>query len=183
MPEYIGTAPNCRPECVTSSECPLNEACIHQKCIDPCLGTCGENAQCRVHHHSPYCTCLGGFEGDPFIRCTKEKLMSPQPTSPCEPNPCGRFATCNDYGGSAICSCKPGYIGAPPYCAPECTINEDCPSNKACSREKCIDPCIGSCGANTECRAMNHVAICTCLSGYKGNSFIGCSIYRGMWSE
>lgn len=180
LPTFVGTPPNCRPECVTSSDCPLSKACIREKCIDPCPGTCGENAQCRVHRHSPYCTCLPGFEGDPFIRCTK--VIETTITTPCEPNPCGPFATCRDVGGSASCSCKPGYRGVPPQCAPECTINEDCPRDKACVREKCIDPCTGSCGANTECRAMNHLAICTCRIGYRGDPFIGCyEIIKGRY--
>lgn len=179
LPEFIGNPPNCRPECVTSPECPLTKACVRQKCVDPCVGTCGENAQCRVHYHSPYCTCLPGYEGDPFVKCIREKVMSPPLKSPCEPSPCGPFSTCKDVGGSAICSCKSGYIGVPPSCAPECTINEDCPNDKACVREKCSDPCLGSCGSNTNCRAMNHLAICTCLSGYSGNPFTSCYVFDG----
>lgn len=162
-----------------SSECTLEKACIRQKCIDPCVGACGENAKCRVHHHSPYCTCLPGYEGDPFIRCAKEKIFESTPKSPCELNPCGPFSICRENAGTATCSCKEGYFGAPPNCGPECTINEDCPNNKACVRERCIDPCLGSCGPNAECRAMNHLAICTCLQGYRGNSFEGCYIYDG----
>lgn len=181
LKEYIGNPPNCRPECLTSPECPLNMACVRQKCVDPCAGTCGENAQCRVHHHSPYCTCIPGFEGDPFVRCTREKQKTPQITNPCEPSPCGPFSICRDINGSPQCSCKSGYIGAPPNCAPECTINQDCPNDKACAREKCVDPCLGSCGANAECRAMNHVAICTCQRGYNGNSFEGCYVQKGSY--
>lgn len=164
-----------------SSECPLNKACVKQKCIDPCIGACAEHAICVVTHHSPYCTCPPGYEGDPFIRCSKEKVLPPQIKSPCEPNPCGPFATCRDSAGSAICSCREGYFGAPPRCAPECAINEDCPNDKACVRERCVDPCIGSCGSNTECRPMNHLAICTCLPGHRGNSFVGCYPFDGMY--
>lgn len=42
---YIGSPPSCRPECVINSECPLNEACINQKCIDPCPGSCGQSGE------------------------------------------------------------------------------------------------------------------------------------------
>lgn len=45
---YIGSPPSCRPECVINSECPLNEACINQKCIDPCPGSCGQSGEFRV---------------------------------------------------------------------------------------------------------------------------------------
>lgn len=68
--EFIGRPPNCRPECVSNSECSTNLACINQKCKDPCPGTCGTNAECRVVSHTPNCICLPGFSGDPFSQCT-----------------------------------------------------------------------------------------------------------------
>ena len=68
-PEYVGVPPDCRPECVVSSECSKDKACLNQKCIDPCPGTCGLNAQCSVINHSPICTCGVGQSGDPFTRC------------------------------------------------------------------------------------------------------------------
>lgn len=69
MPDYIGTPPGCRPECTISSECAANKACLNHKCIDPCPGHCGTNANCRVINHSPMCSCSSGFTGDPFTRC------------------------------------------------------------------------------------------------------------------
>lgn len=69
VPEFVGSPPACRPECVTSSECPLNQACVNQRCIDPCPGTCGLSATCQVVNHNPICSCLPGSTGDPFIRC------------------------------------------------------------------------------------------------------------------
>lgn len=173
LPENKGSPPNCRPICLSSSECPLNEACIKQKCVNPCVEICGSNAQCRVHRHSPICTCLPGFEGDPFILCTEQKHLAPV-TNPCEPNPCGPFSVCKNVAESATCSCKLGYVGVPPLCSPECTINEDCPKDKTCNKEKCVNPCLGSCGFNANCRASNHLAICTCLVGYRGDPFVGC---------
>lgn len=70
VPGYIGSPPTCRPECVTSSECSLTQACVNQKCIDPCPGTCGVAAQCQVTNHNPICSCGSGFTGDPFVRCS-----------------------------------------------------------------------------------------------------------------
>ena len=69
LPNYIGTPPGCRPECVGSSECSLDKACINQKCSDPCPGVCGTNAKCNVNNHSPICSCQSGYTGDPFSRC------------------------------------------------------------------------------------------------------------------
>lgn len=70
VPGYIGSPPTCRPECVTSAECPLNEACVNQKCINPCPGSCGIAAECHVVNHNPICSCRPKYTGDPFIRCT-----------------------------------------------------------------------------------------------------------------
>lgn len=70
---YIGTPPSCRPECIVSSECPQNKACVNKKCIDPCPNTCGLNARCQVITHNPICSCTPGFTGDPFTRCDPEE--------------------------------------------------------------------------------------------------------------
>lgn len=69
LPNYSGTPPTCRPECTVSSECPNTRACINQKCLDPCPGTCGRNANCRMIKHSPICSCKNSFTGDPFTIC------------------------------------------------------------------------------------------------------------------
>lgn len=70
LPGFIGVPPSCRPECISNSECPSHQACINQKCRDPCPGLCGANAECHVVSHTPRCVCLPGFVGDPFIQCT-----------------------------------------------------------------------------------------------------------------
>lgn len=73
---YVGRPPNCRPECVSNSECPTILACINEKCRDPCVGSCGLNAECRVVSHSPICMCIGGYSGDPFSGCTRVVVQS-----------------------------------------------------------------------------------------------------------
>ena len=81
QPGYLGRPPNCRPECVLSSQCASNLACINEKCSDPCVGVCGINALCFVNNHNPICSCERGFEGDPFRECVRipgrEKDMRP----------------------------------------------------------------------------------------------------------
>lgn len=66
---FIGNPPNCRPECVASTDCALPLACMNNRCQDPCPGTCGQNARCQVVNHSPICSCAAGYSGDPFVRC------------------------------------------------------------------------------------------------------------------
>lgn len=70
LPNYNGSPPNCRPECVVSSECPSSRACINNKCSDPCPNTCGVGAQCTTRNHNPICACPAGQTGDPFVRCS-----------------------------------------------------------------------------------------------------------------
>lgn len=69
LSEFIGSPPNCRPECISSDECRNNQACINRKCVDVCIDACGANAQCHVVNHSPNCICLPGYTGDPFTVC------------------------------------------------------------------------------------------------------------------
>lgn len=96
-------------------------------------------------------------------------------SNPCAPSPCGPYSQCRDIGNTPSCSCLQNYIGSPPNCRPECIVNSECPSNKACMREKCRDPCPGSCGQQAECNVLNHTPMCTCISGYIGDPFIACS--------
>lgn len=69
LPGFRGAPPVCQPECLVSSECRPDRACINQKCIDPCPGTCGLNALCQVINHNPICSCPSGYVGDPFLSC------------------------------------------------------------------------------------------------------------------
>lgn len=70
LPEFLGSPPYCRPECISNNECPSHLACINKKCKDPCEGSCGINAECRVVSHTPMCVCPSDFTGDPFTQCT-----------------------------------------------------------------------------------------------------------------
>lgn len=79
-----------------------------------------------------------------------------------------------------MCSCLPTFIGEPPACKPECVINSECDSSKACINQKCVNPCEGVCGQKAECRVFNHNPICTCLSGLTGDPFTRCYPMPGM---
>jgi hypothetical protein len=60
---------SCRPECVINTDCGQTLACINNKCVNPCLGVCGVNAQCQVVNHFPVCFCQQDYSGDPFVSC------------------------------------------------------------------------------------------------------------------
>lgn len=63
----------CRPECTTSSDCPMDKACVRQRCKNPCLNTCGTNAVCQVVSHMAVCTCPERTSGNAFIQCNPIK--------------------------------------------------------------------------------------------------------------
>lgn len=94
--------------------------------------------------------------------------------NPCVPSPCGPNSLCRTNGKNPSCTCLEGYVGSPPNCRPECVINPDCHSGKACINSKCRDPCPGSCGVDAECRVISHAVSCLCRPGYTGNPFVQC---------
>lgn len=107
-----------------------------------------------------------------------EKPTFNEPANPCIPSPCGPFSQCRDINTQPVCSCLSSYIGRPPNCRPECTINSECSSNRACVNEKCKDPCPGSCGFNALCSVVNHSPVCQCMTGFIGDPFSGCTEIR-----
>lgn len=182
QPNMIGSPPNCKPECVVSAECGLREACLNQKCVDPCIGTCGSHTECQVINHNPICSCAPGYTGDPFSACYRQIDETPkQPQNPCIPTPCGPNSECKVINESPACSCLPTYLGTPPNCRPECTINPECPANRACINQRCVDPCEGSCGSNTQCTVINHTPSCRCNDQYTGDPFRGCTPVQGKY--
>ena len=101
-------------------------------------------------------------------------LLIETPINPCHPSPCGENAICNKHPNrehTATCVCIKGYFGDPfSLCQkPECTLNNNCPTNRVCRNQKCVDPCPGFCGINTVCSVSNHVQSCDCLKGYNRN--------------
>ena len=106
-------------------------------------------------------------------------LATPRPievVQPCNPSPCGRNAECTERGQAASCRCILDYIGNPYIeCKPECTVNSECPNDKACVNKKCKDPCPGVCGIHASCHVTNHIPQCACDPGYSGNAFVACT--------
>lgn len=202
---YIGSPPNCRPECVTNQDCISSLACINEKCVDPCPGSCGRNAQCTVLKHISICTCFEGYKGDPFTGCElapiqgifngelyaivvfkwkwlewfyKSYFLTDKPVDLCNPSPCGPNAECNN----GECTCLPEYHGDPYVaCRPECTVSSDCQRHQICTRMKCVNPCPDTCGTNAICEVINHIPMCSCPAGYTGNSFVTCNIIPGIY--
>lgn len=61
----------------------------------------------------------------------------------------GPNSECVQRNGAGSCKCIQDYQGNPyEGCRPECVLSSECPSHKACIRNKCKDPCPGVCGLN-----------------------------------
>lgn len=105
-------------------------------------------------------------------------LADPVKMNPCQPSPCGPNSQCRDVNGYSMCSCISGYIGTPPTCRPECSIDSDCNPNRACSNQKCRDPCPGTCGENAQCHVISHRPHCKCPPGFTGDAFSRCYVQQ-----
>lgn len=105
-------------------------------------------------------------------------LIAPIETNPCQPSPCGPNSHCREVNGYSMCSCISGYIGSPPTCRPECSIDSDCSPNRACSNQKCRDPCPGACGENAQCHTISHRPHCKCPPGFTGDAFSRCYVQQ-----
>lgn len=96
------------------------------------------------------------------------------PKNPCNPSPCGNYAQCRVANEQSVCSCMSYCTGTPPHCRPECTVNEECSTDMACTNQKCISPCPGACGLNSHCTVRNHSPVCSCKPGFMGDPFTRC---------
>lgn len=123
-------------------------------------------------NHIPICSCPNGMSGNAFVQCIPQR--TPVETNPCNPSPCGQNSQCRAVNGQAVCSCVVGYVGSPPSCRPECSVNSDCVQNMACANFKCKDPCPGTCGLLAKCSVVNHNPICSCPYRMTGDPFVRC---------
>ena len=109
-------------------------------------------------------------------------INTPEPVDPCQPSPCGPNADCRVLEQRPVCTCYPGYYGAPPACRPECVINSECAPSLACINLQCGDPCAGVCGLGALCDVVNHNPICSCPEGFIGDPFSSCRRRPGEYS-
>lgn len=113
--------------------------------------------------------------------CDSDKAcVNGQCLNPClENNPCARNANCFARNHQAECRCAEGFRGNPlTECrAIECEGNNDCPNDKRCINEQCVNPCVyeNNCAMRAECIAQDHNAICKCIQGFVGNPYVSCS--------
>lgn len=154
QPLYIGAPPNCHPECVSNADCSRDRSCINQRCTDPCPGTCGYNAECRVVNHYPMCTCQRGFAGDPFEQC--------------RPIP-GRFSSAALLGLHVSSPVRHRLATESFVVSNTHTLSLRCHYLAVIEHEQPANPCVPSpCGGNANCRVVDARPVCACIANYIG---------------
>lgn len=105
--------------CRASKDCPSEEACINNKCLNPCLAeaVCGPNAICRSSNHVTECRCPEGFVGNPL------------PQQGCVRVP----ISCNSPN-----QCPSGHHCVSGICALPCIDTNQCASGERCSNQLCV---------------------------------------------
>lgn len=151
-PAVIET-PVVKPECEVDPDCQTTQACVEQRCIDPCLqrpGICAPNAECRVVQHRPVCVCAEGFTGNPQVQCFQGNPFFSH----------FQFAKTKTVIFLSLVGCR---------------SDSDCPSNEACVNRQCKDPCVfETCGTNALCRVNLHRPQCFCPERHEGDPYRAC---------
>lgn len=48
-------------------------------------------------------------------------------------------------------------------------------------KNKCGDPCVGTCGIDAKCEVYNHIPMCSCSFGMTGDPFHSCQPIPGKY--
>ena len=186
--------PDCECICRNNADCDNDFFCNGTTCQDPCKNLCGSNAICTAVKGVGYCSCPNGYRGDPWKQCSSYSVAQKTTSAPATPGAviscssdadcptkymcensqcrdpclkCARYAVCDLFDGvKPTCKCPESYTGdGTVSCTPDVTF--EIPSihhtvqDTACSSI--------SCGPNSECRIVDGLPKCNCISGYTGN--------------
>ncbi len=146
----------CLPDCATSGlDCGLHGTCDDSGGLAVCA--------CDVGYFGATCeTCADGFQdndgnGTCFPDCATSGLD------------CGNHGTCDDSGGTAVCACDVGYVGAAcEACAAGFQDNDGDGS--------CLPDCSAQdCSGHGTCDDSGGTAVCACDVGYTGAACDTCA--------
>ena len=188
------------PECVQDKDCPTDQVCLEEKCINPCLvlAPCVEPATCKLVDSMPVrtmvCICPEGYVTDdkggcrtlpPIVSgCERDDECNDQTAcinAVCrDPCGCGLNARCEITNHRPVCICEPGFYGDPELaCLPRgCQSDSECKETHACRSGECTPVCGPEglpCGGNADCTGIAHKPICTCPVGLDGDPYVTCS--------
>ena len=183
--------------------------CHNSICVDPCFVNdhCAISAECYPEEHRAKCRCPLGMEGDPFLECrligcrsnsecpTTKSCVNRKCVDPClYNNECAPNAECHVFQHITSCRCPLDvpYGNALVMCEdyppiaelpePECQVDADCPSKRACMDQHCINPCyrLDPCDETSLCDVTDTVPvrtiICICVEGYVRNDDGSCKM-------
>lgn len=130
--------------------------------------SCLPDPKCEVTHpHLSDPIACGSNSDCPFtMSCLSDRCQNPclSGTIKCDIN-----KKCEVRRHRAMCVCKNGFSLSETgelSCAPndlECSFNDQCTSNLACVKGKCVSPCTSkTCPEKKTCAVMNHRPVCLC---------------------
>ena len=197
---YVACLPFEPPECVQDKDCPTDEVCLEEKCINPCLtlNPCVAPATCKLVDTMPIrtmvCICPDGYVTDdnggcrtlPPIKSGCEADDECPQVEACinavcrDPCGCGLNARCDIVNHRPVCICEPGFYGDPEVAclALGCQSDSECKETHACRSGECTPVCGPDglpCGGNADCTGIAHKPICTCPVGLDGDPYLTCS--------
>lgn len=159
------------PGCQSDSDCSDSEKCVYGRCTEACrVDFCGINAQCKSQYHRALCTCPPGYVGNPHIECSASKFKYFIFFFFYNPYECYTKDSSNQPFQFAVSKIPV----LPPL--PECSRDDDCPSDKGCVNELCVNPCVvgDPCSRGAFCHVENHAPVCRCPTGYTGDPRVQC---------
>lgn len=153
-----------KPQCYSNPDCRTTEQCHLGNCVHACLLLeCGANAECTARQHNAFCTCIGGYSGDPTRACYPSKFRVRMFMM------VFLFASLPPPASTVLPPTEPPLD-------PGCDTNSDCPEHKKCINRICRDPCVveDPCATNAFCKVVAHEAVCTCPQGFFGDPRVEC---------
>lgn len=169
----------CMDACSVRGACGDNALCqpvLHKprcSCPECYIGTpqisCQVDPKCERTHPRPSAPVVGcSSESDcPLsLSCIANECRNPCATSTliCDVN-----KKCEVRNHRPMCVCKSGFSVSETgelRCAPdnfECNFDDQCASNLACIKGKCLSPCSTSpCPSDKSCDVLDHRAVCIC---------------------
>lgn len=144
--------PHCScPPCYKGS--PETSCYLDSNCTSKSSQKCSLNNDCPSN-----LTCIDGFCKNPCSYIDNKNILN-----------CTNNKKCHVLNHRPVCICETGYAvneAGDLFCAPtkpECRNNDDCASNLACLKNKCVDPCpFIVCGKNKTCSVFAHKPVCIC---------------------
>lgn len=172
-------------------KCGPNALCIgrNHQAVCECPTGFGGDANNKVKGCQPHrCETDHDCPDSDICKMSRQGIM--ECFNACRGKRCGQNAECVATSHQHHCECNPGFEGNADSvqigCRPRdiCKSDSDCRSTEICRTNQrgikdCIDGCVEVlCGRNAMCTVSDHIALCTCQSGYFGdanNKDLGCT--------